>query len=161
MNHEDYMREALKEAKTALKEGNWPIGCVIVLNKEIITRTHNLVYTTNNKLNHAEMLALQQAQPILRRNKRKASIYTTYEPCPMCFGGIILSRIKNVYAGIDVDNSGAMYLRNNLPLLFKMDDFQVNFRLGILERECYEVFRQGKPTQDLIRKGLLKPLPYL
>jgi tRNA(adenine34) deaminase len=156
MNDENFMKEAIKEAEVALKEGNWPIGCVIVLDDKIIARTHNQVYSKKDKLAHAEMLALQQAKDILHNNKSKAVLYTTYEPCPMCFGASILSRIKRVVCGIDLDNSGAMYFRDHLPLLFKQDKFAVDFKTGVLSDECHKVFIQGEPTKELIKEGLIK-----
>ena len=74
MNDEDYMREALKEAEISLKEGNIPIGCVIVRHNKIISGEHNQIYNLND---------------------RQATIYTTYEPYPMCLGAIILSSYIN------------------------------------------------------------------
>ena len=58
--NEDYMGEALNEAETALREGNWPIGCVIVLDNKIISRGHNQVYTLRNRTAHAEMIAINK-----------------------------------------------------------------------------------------------------
>jgi len=156
MDDKDFMKEALKEAKIALKEGNWPIGCVIELDGKIIARDHNQVYTKKDKTAHAEMLAIKQVQDILRDNIGKATLYTTYEPCPMCFGATILNRIKRVVSGIDLDKSGAMFFRDNLPLLFKQDKFHVEFTNGVLADECHKVFIQGKPTKNLIRDGLIR-----
>lgn len=156
MDDEYYMKEALKEAKISLREGNWPIGCVIVMGDKIIARAHNQVYTTNNRMAHAEMLALRSVHKELYENKYEATLYTTYEPCPMCFGASILNRIKRVVSGIDLDNSGAMYFRENLPLLFKQKDFEVQFTRGVLSKECYNVFIQGQPTKKLIKSGRLR-----
>jgi tRNA(adenine34) deaminase len=155
VDDEFFMRKALKEAEIALKEGNWPIGCVVVLNDKIIARAHNQVYSKNDKLAHAEMLALSQVQELLQKNRQKAVLYSTYEPCPMCFGALILSRIKKVVCGIDVDNSGALHLRKNLPLLFKQDCFKVELKTGVLAKECYKVFIEGEPTKKMIKEGLL------
>ncbi|MFA6099385.1 MAG: nucleoside deaminase [Patescibacteria group bacterium] len=156
MTDESCMQEALDEASISQQSGDWPIGCVIVLNDQIIARTHNQVYSTKDKLAHAEMLALRQVQDILRNSPGEATLYTTYEPCPMCFGAIILSRIKRVVCGIDLDNSGAMHFRENLPLLFKQDKFKVDFTAGILADECYEVFIKGEPTKKLLDNGLIR-----
>ncbi len=156
MNDESFMKEALKEAEIALKEGNWPIGCVIELDGKIIARAHNRVYTKKDKIAHAEMIAIKQVQDILRDNKGKATLYTTYEPCPMCFGAIILNKFKRVVSGIDLDKSGAMFFRDNLPLLFKQDKFHIEFTKGILADECRGVFIQGEPTKKLTRDGLIR-----
>jgi tRNA(adenine34) deaminase len=110
----------------------------------------------NNKLAHAEMLGLQNSQEILLANKRQATLYTTYEPCPMCFGGIILSRIKRVVAGVDLDQSGAMYFRENLPLLFKQKKFCVDFFPGVLAEECSRVFMKSEMAREMEKNGLIK-----
>ncbi len=151
-----FMQEALAEARKALDKGNWPLGCVVVLDGKIIARAHNQVYTSENKLAHAEMLALKQIQDVLLANPGKATLYTTYEPCPMCFGASILSRVKRVVSGIDLDNSGSMYFREHLPLLFKQDKFNVAFTSGVLADACQEVFLQGQPTKKLLKDGLIR-----
>ena len=156
MNDAFYMWEALREAKVALKEGNWPIGCVIVLDDKIIASAHNQVYSLEDRLAHAEILALKKVQALLKKNTKKVTLYTTYEPCPMCFGASILSRITKVVSGIDLDQSGAMYFREHLPLLFKQDKFSVEFKTGVLADECYNVFAAGEPTKKLIKEGLLR-----
>lgn len=156
MNDKDYMRLALQEANAALKEGNWPIGCIIELNGKVIARGHNQVYSLKDKMAHAEKLALEKAQPILYENRKLATLYTTYEPCPMCFGASILSRIKRVVSGIDLDSSGAMYFIKNLPLLFKRDNFRVEFVTGVLANECAEIFMKSEHAKKLNEKGLLR-----
>lgn len=147
--------EAIKEAEIAFKQGNWPIGCVIVLDGKIISRAHNLVYSKDNKLAHAEILAIQKAKDILKENPKKAILYTTYEPCPMCFGASALSRIKKVVCGIDLDNSGAMYFRKNLPQLFKQKKFSLEFETGVLKEKCREIFIKGEPTKKLIKQKIV------
>lgn len=156
MNDEDFMREALKEAELALSEGNWPIRCVIVLDGEIVARSRNQVYSRKDKTCHAEMIALKEIQDLLSDNQKRATLYTTYEPCPMCFGATILSRIKRVVSGIDIDKSGAMFFRDNLPLLFKQDKFHVEFDCGVLADECHAVFIKGEPTKKLIKDSLIR-----
>lgn len=156
MNEEAYMKEALGEAKIALDKGNWPIGCVIVLNGAVIARAHNEVYSASNRFGHAEMLALQMANDMLSAHPNEATLYTTYEPCPMCFGACILGKVKKVVCGIDLDQSGAMYFREHLPLLFKQDKFYIDFETGLLADECADVFLQGQPTKKLIAEGLVR-----
>jgi tRNA(adenine34) deaminase len=151
-----YMRLALQEAEKALREGNWPIGCVIELNGGIIARAHNQVYTLKDRLAHAEMLALRQVQYELQDNQKKATLYTTYEPCPMCFGASILSRVKRIVSGIDLDKSGSMYFRENLPVLFKQDKFNVEFISGVLAEECARVFMASELAKKLNLDGLLR-----
>lgn len=155
---EYYMREALKEAKVALREGNWPIGCVIELDGEIISRAHNEVYTRKDKLAHAEILALSKVQDKLHDKIKSTTLYTTYEPCPMCFGAAILSRVRRIACGIDLNNSGATYLRANLPLLFKKDTFYVELTTGVLADDCAEIFMRSELVKKLNNEGLLRKL---
>lgn len=156
MTKAEFMKEAIKEALLALDGGNWPIGCVIELDGEIIARAHNQVYSTGNRFGHAEMLALQQANNLLNKRPNEATLYTTYEPCPMCFGACILGKVKGVICGIDLDQSGAMYFKEHLPLLFKQDKFHVDFERGLLADECAEVFLRGEPTKKLIAAGIVR-----
>ena len=97
---EEYMREAIKEAEKAAAIGEVPIGAVIVWKGEIIGRGHNEREVTNDATTHAEMTAIRQANAF-KKNWRleEAEIYVTLEPCPMCCGAILLSRIKKVYYG--------------------------------------------------------------
>ena|ERR1044071_7564482 len=151
-----FMQEAIKEAHLALAEGNWPIGCVLELNGKIIARAHNVVYSQKNRFGHAEMQALHAANDTLNERPNEITLYTTYEPCPMCFGACILGKMKKVVCGIDLDQSGAMYFREHLPLLFKQDKFHVEFERGLLADECAEVFLQGEPTKKLVKAGLVR-----
>ena len=97
---EEYMREAIKEAEKAAAIGEVPIGAVIVWKGEIIGRGHNEREVTNDATTHAEMTAIRQANAF-KQNWRleEAELYVTLEPCPMCCGAILLSRIKKVYYG--------------------------------------------------------------
>lgn len=151
------MKEALKEAELALKEGNWPIGCVIELDNKIIARAHNQVYSLKNRLYHAEILALNQAKEQVW-DENQATLYTTYEPCPMCYGASLLSRVKRIVYGVDLDDSGALHLEENLPSCFKKDEFKIEITSGILEKECAEVFMKSEHAQKLDKQGLLKKL---
>jgi tRNA(adenine34) deaminase len=158
MNDEDYMKLALKEAKIALKEGNWPIGCVLELNENVIAQAHNQVYTLKDRIAHAEILALDKARKEIYENPQQITLYTTYEPCPMCFGASILSRIKRIVYGVDMDDSGAIHLKENLPSCFKQKEFYIEITSGILEEECAKVFMKSKLAKELNKEGLLKNL---
>ena len=156
MEDEYFMKEALKEARISLENGDWPIGCVIVFDGEIISRAHNKVYSEKDKLAHAEMLAIEKVKDKLNDNRKRAVLYSTYEPYPMCFGTVILSRIKRVVCGIDLDKSGAMYFKDNLPILFKQERWDVELSKGILADECYDVFIKGEPVKKMIRDGVVR-----
>lgn len=97
---EEYMREALKEAKKAFDLQEVPIGCVIVKEDQIIARAHNLVETNRSALEHAEMRAMKQAADYLQTWRLEGcTMYVTLEPCAMCSGALIHSRLDTlVYA---------------------------------------------------------------
>ena len=98
-NNQDvfFMKEALKEAKKAYLKEEVPVGCIIVYNNEIIARAHNTRHKNKSALDHAEILAIKKANKKLNAwMLDNATIYVTLEPCAMCAGAIIQSRIKNL-----------------------------------------------------------------
>ncbi|KGL42038.1 nucleoside deaminase [Listeria sp. SHR_NRA_18] len=136
MSKETYMREALIEAEKAREKGEVPIGAVVVLNGEIIGRAHNLRETTKNAITHAEILAIQDAcknQDAWRLEG--AELYVTLEPCPMCSGAILLSRIATVYYGAADPKAGTAGTLMNL-LQDSRFNHQCEVESGILVDEC-------------------------
>ncbi|MBC6316380.1 tRNA adenosine(34) deaminase TadA [Listeria grandensis] len=136
MQKEIYMREALIEAEKAREKGEVPIGAVVVLNGEIIGRAHNLRETTKNAITHAEILAIQDAcknQDAWRLEG--AELYVTLEPCPMCSGAILLSRIAKVYYGAADPKAGTAGTLMNL-LQDSRFNHQCEIEPGILADEC-------------------------
>jgi len=149
---EFFMSEAIKEAEIAAAAGDWPIGCVIVLDDQIIARAHNTGYTDKNRLAHAEIKALTQAKDILEVNRGRAVVYSTYEPCPMCFGAIVLNKIKRVVAGVDLDQSGSLGLQDHLPPFFAQSKFHFEITRGVLADECKAVFLKGRMVEGHLEK---------
>ena len=99
-NDQYYMKIALKEAKKAGDLGEVPIGAIIVYQDEIIGRASNLRETTQNAVTHAELMAIQQAcEKIGSWRLEETTLYVTLEPCPMCAGAILQSRIPRVVYG--------------------------------------------------------------
>lgn len=95
-----WMKEALKEAKKAYEKLEIPVGAVIVKDDKIIARAHNLKETKQTATAHAEILAIQKANKKLNNWRLlDCDLYVTLEPCEMCMGAIISSRIKNIYIG--------------------------------------------------------------
>ena len=102
------MLEALKEAEIAASEDEVPIGCIIVKDDKIIARAHNQRDKTNNPLGHAEVLAIKKASEVLGDWQLvDTDLYVTIEPCLMCAGAIIQSRIKKVIFGAPDLKGGA------------------------------------------------------
>lgn len=143
---EYYMRLAIEEAKKAEEKEEVPIGAIIVLNDEVITSAHNLRETTQNAVTHAELLAIEDACDKLGTWRLEdAELYVTLEPCPMCSGAIILSRIKKVIYGAPDPKAGCAGTLMNL-----LDDSRFNHQCevvpGVMEEECGQMltsFFQG------------------
>ena len=107
-NYEQYMLEALKEAELAALEDEVPIGCVIVRNNQIVARSHNQRDKSHNPLGHAEVLAIKKASEIVNDWQLvDCELYATVEPCIMCAGAIIQSRIPKVVYGAPDLKGGA------------------------------------------------------
>lgn len=131
-----YMREAIKEAKKAEDIMEVPIGCVIVLNDEIIARGHNLKESLQNALYHAEMVAIHEA---CKKQKswrlEDAELYVTLEPCPMCAGAILQARIPLVVFGTHDPKAGCAGTLMNL-----LQDDRFNHRTeiiaGVEQEQC-------------------------
>lgn len=135
-DHEFYMKEALEEAKKAFDKGEVPIGAVVVHNEEIIARGHNLRETSNHPLTHAEVLAIHRASDRFTSFRlEECTLYVTLEPCVMCSGAIVMSRISHVVFGAYDKKGGTV--RSLMALL---DEPRFNHRPviteGILEAEC-------------------------
>lgn len=133
---EIFMQEAIKEAKKAEELKEVPIGAVIVLNGEIIARAHNLRESNQNAIAHAELLAIDQACKKLGTWRLEdAVLYVTLEPCPMCAGAIILSRIKKVVYGAKDPKGGCAGTFMNL-LQDERFNHQSEVVTGVLGEEC-------------------------
>ena len=138
---EKFMKEALKEAKKAYSKDEVPVGAIIVKNGKIIARAHNLKETKKLATSHAEILAIQKASKKLDAWRlENCEMYVTLEPCPMCSGAIIQSRIKKVYIGTTDNKSGACGSVLNL-----FDDYKFNHKVeyetGILNKECENILQ--------------------
>ena len=139
---EKFMKEALKEAKKAYKKLEIPVGAVIVKDGKIIARGHNLKETKEDTTKHAEIIAIQKASKKLSEWRLiDCEMYVTLEPCAMCAGAIINSRIKKVYIGTMDEKTGAVGSVLNL-----FEDFTFNHKVevekGILQEECKKMLKQ-------------------
>jgi tRNA(adenine34) deaminase len=133
---ERYMQEAIKEAHKAGDIDEVPIGAVIVLDGEIIARAHNLRETRQSSIAHAEVLAIDDAcRKLGTWRLEDAELYVTLEPCPMCAGAIMLSRIKKVVYGAKDPKGGCAGTFMNL-LQDERFNHQSEVVTGVLEEEC-------------------------
>lgn len=136
MGDADWMRAALSEAETAAREGEIPVGCVIVRDDQIIARGHNLREQTGDPTAHAEIVAIRRAAQALGCWKLEGcALYVTLEPCPMCAGAISQARVERlVYGASDpaYGCAGSVYRIPEDPAfnhLCRSDG-------GVLEGEC-------------------------
>ena len=140
-DYSKYMLEALKEAELAKLEDEVPIGCVIVKDDQIIARAHNLRETTNNPLGHAETLAIKKASEVLGDWQLvNCDLYVTIEPCIMCGGAIIQSRIRKVIYGAPDLKGGAFGSSINI-LESKNINHHPEVIKGVLENECSKIIK--------------------
>jgi tRNA(adenine34) deaminase len=118
VTEQEFMREALREAERAAAAGEVPVGAIIACDGRIIARAHNEIETRNDATAHAEILAIQNASRELG-NWRLSScaLFVTLEPCPMCIGAMILSRVKSLYFAASDPRLGAVGSRFDLTLL--------------------------------------------
>ncbi|WP_454638161.1 tRNA adenosine(34) deaminase TadA [Bacillus mycoides] len=131
-----FMQLAIKEAKKAEAIQEVPIGAVIVLDGEVISVAHNLRETEQRSIAHAELLAIDEACKKLGTWRLEdATLYVTLEPCPMCAGGIVLSRIKRVVYGASDPKGGCAGTLMNL-LTDERFNHQCEVVPGVLEEEC-------------------------
>ena len=136
-----YIEEALKEAKKAAAMGEIPIGAVIVKDGEIIGRGHNETETGCDPTAHAEIVAIRQAAKRLGGWKLPGcSMYVTIEPCSMCAGAIVWSRIEKLYIGSMDPKAGACGSVFNIPQEKKLNHF-VEIETGVMQAECSGIIR--------------------
>jgi len=131
-----YMQQALIEAQKAYNIGEAPIGAIVVHNREIIGRGYNTREKNQDATCHAEIIAVRQACEVLNSWRlNNCDIYVTLEPCPMCAGALVQTRIGKLYYGATDLKGGAA---GSLFNLFSVDglNHQVDVYGGILEEEC-------------------------
>lgn len=135
------MLEALKEAQKARDLGEVPIGSVVVKDGEIIGRGHNLTETTKDPTAHAEMQAIRQAAAHLGGWRLiGCQMYVTAEPCAMCAGAMVWSRIETVYIGTMDPKAGACGSVFNIVQEEKLNH-RVNIETGLLQEECSQILK--------------------
>ncbi|MDB2366472.1 nucleoside deaminase [Flavobacteriaceae bacterium] len=132
-DHIHFMRKALEEAKYAFYKNEVPVGCVIVNENEIISKSSNMVELLNDSTAHAELIAITSAQNSLNnKNLDGCILYTTLEPCLMCHGAIYWSKINTIVYGASDEKRG--FSRHNLEI-----DRKINIIKGVMVEESREL----------------------
>lgn len=136
MNDEKYMKLAIEQAKRASAIGEVPIGAIIVYEDEVIASAYNIRETSQTTLSHAELLAIEKANRHFKSWRLEdCTLYVTLEPCQMCAGAIVQSRIKRVVFGAFDPKGGCAGTLMNL-LNDERFNHQVDVIGGVLEEEC-------------------------
>lgn len=148
------MREALKEAKKAEAIDEVPIGAVIVKNHEVIARGYNQRETSNRAISHAEILAIEEANRVLDNWRLEdCALFVTVEPCVMCSGAIVQSRVPYVYYGANDYKGGTAGTLMNL-----LEEERFNHRsqveAGVLQEECSELLSSFFRNLRAKKKGI-------
>ena len=148
----EYMRLAILEAVKAYREKEVPIGAVLIDEGGIlICKNHNRIEQLNDSTAHAEILTLQEAQKILNRRRLKnCTLFVTAEPCPMCAGALVLSRVERLVYGISDSKFGAaesIFNVVNNPAL----NHQLKVTAGVLQEECRELMQKFFAEQRILK----------
>ena len=137
----EYMRAAINEALKSMNEGEVPVGAVIVKDGKIIATGRNRRENDKNALCHAEIEAINNACKKLGSWRLEGcDLYVTLEPCPMCAGAIINSRIKTVYYGADDDKAGSFGSVADFNRISY--NHKPEILAGIMEKECSEILSE-------------------
>lgn len=154
--HEKYMRLAIKEALKAKEKDEVPIGAVIVKDGKVIARGHNLRESKQISSAHAEMIAIEKACKKLKTWRLEGcTLYVTLEPCPMCTGATILSRIDKVIYGANDPKGGCI---ESCIKMYEQQGFNhyPSYESGILKEECANLlsnfFREKREKKKQIKK---------
>ncbi|NVL90625.1 MAG: tRNA adenosine(34) deaminase TadA [Desulfobacterales bacterium] len=143
MNHSDFMREALLEAKLAAREDEVPVGAVIVAQDGIVlAKTHNQTIALCDPTAHAEILALREASRVIGNYRLlNTTLYVTIEPCIMCMGALVQARVARIVYGAKDPKWGGAGSCYNLAADTGLNH-TINVEEGLLENECRELMQE-------------------
>ena len=146
---DEYMREALKEAERALEIGEKPVGAVVVNKGRIIGRAHHQTKTLRDPTAHAAIIAITQAANAMQGEPlSSAHIYVTQEPCCMCVGAILLSKINRLFTGAIDAKQGACGSVIDIPSNERLNR-RLSVARGVLEAECSSILRKASVSTRL------------
>lgn len=137
-----FMNEALKEAKKAYKKLEVPIGAVIVRDGKIIARGHNQKEEKADTTMHAEMIAIKKASKKLKMWRLNGcEMYVTLEPCPMCAGAIVNSRLDKIHIGTMDEKNGACGSVSDILEEYKQN-YKVEKETNLMQKECEQILKK-------------------
>ncbi len=137
-----FMLIALKEARCAYKKNEIPVGAVVALNEQIVSKAHNLNITLKDPTAHAEILALRKAAKKLKNYRlNECTLYTTLEPCPMCAGAMVYARIKRLVYATDDPKAGACKSVLNIVNNNKLNH-QIEVTSGVLKEKSEKLLKK-------------------
>ena len=142
LDHDRFMRLAIDEAARAGAEGNAAVGSVIVRDSTVIATGRNLVTSTNDPTAHAEMVALREAGAALGQIDFSGyTLYTSFQPCPMCCGALMVSGVSTLVMGARPDPADNRYGSYNVETLLELAGWEDRIQVvtGILPQECLKV----------------------
>lgn len=140
-SYRKFMAVAIEEAKIALQDGEIPVGACVVQDGEVIAKAHNMRERYSDSTAHAEMLAIREASMRLGRWRLSdCTLYVTLEPCAMCAGAIIQSRLGKLVFGAFDEKAGAVGSLYDIPRDFRLNHF-VEVVAGIMSEETSELMK--------------------
>ncbi len=135
------MKLAIKEAKKAFKTGDVPVGAIIVKNNKVIAKAHNMKEKKKNAIKHAEIIAIEKACKKLKNwHLNECELYVTLEPCMMCCGAIIQSRIKKIYYSIESTKFG--YIESLDKIFEKNNNHFPEIEKGLCAEESRKILKE-------------------
>lgn len=144
-SYDEFMKVALEEAKTSLKEGNNGFGAVIVKDNKILLRTHDKEETESDPTSHAELNAIRLAAQKCGRNLESCILISTHEPCPMCITAIIWSGIKILVYGYSINEAiaeGRKRFNITCKELLERANINIQVEKGIMHDQCALLYRK-------------------
>ena len=155
--HERFMAAALDQAAMAARQGDFPVGCVLVCNQQVAAAGFRRNSTGNpNEIDHAEIIALREYLDSQGADPGRTTLYSTMEPCLMCFSTLILSGIRTIVYGYeDVMGGGTRLRLADLPPLYA--DMEVTVIPHIMRKQCLQMFKDffSDKKNDYWRDSLL------
>jgi tRNA(Arg) A34 adenosine deaminase TadA len=152
-HYEEFMKMAIEEAKTSLKEGNKGFGAVVAKDGRVIASAHDTEVTDQDSIAHAEINAIRRASRIYKKDLTGCLIISTHEPCPMCTGSIIWSNISEVVYGVSIRDSikvGRDMINLSCKEIIKRSSAEINIHNGILKKECLKLYNND--IRKLVKK---------